>query len=242
MMINFLNKKVALTAATFSVAAATLAAAQPAQAISFSTGGGPIDGSTLIDFESLPSGVFTPPASASIGDANLSVESGQVVITPGANQTASAGNLLSFSDGVLRIDFVQTQRFLGFDWLSANLTGDFPGFGDLFDTALGNTVQFLRSSNGVDTVVDTFTAADIGLTALSDTYVSFFAQDLDPTSSGFDGWNAVRFIDPDGGVKSFDIDNISYSNVPTPALLPGLLGMGAAALRKRRKAAEQESA
>lgn len=43
-------------------------------------------------------------------------------------------------------------------------------------------------------------------------------------------------LTPDSGTISFNIDNINVdaAPIPTPALLPGLLGMGIAAMRKRK--------
>ncbi len=40
---------------------------------------------------------------------------------------------------------------------------------------------------------------------------------------------------------AFEIDDIRYTEVPTPALLPGLVGMGVAAFRKRKQAGEAQS-
>lgn len=39
----------------------------------------------------------------------------------------------------------------------------------------------------------------------------------------------------------WEVDHLQYGYVPTPALLPGLIGMGVAALRKRRTEEEQAS-
>ena len=59
-------------------------------------------------------------------------------------------------------------------------------------------------------------------------------------------WTGVSYVD--FGVPSINYENIGIDNVvvdaaavPTPALLPGLVGMGIAALRKRKGAVQAES-
>ncbi|NJL47397.1 MAG: PTPA-CTERM sorting domain-containing protein [Leptolyngbyaceae cyanobacterium SM2_5_2] len=42
-------------------------------------------------------------------------------------------------------------------------------------------------------------------------------------------------VTPGLNVSSFNVDNIDVAPIPTPALLPGLIGMGVAALRKRQE-------
>ncbi len=39
----------------------------------------------------------------------------------------------------------------------------------------------------------------------------------------------------------WEVDHLQYGYVPTPALLPGLIGMGVAALRRRRSSQEQDA-
>jgi len=66
--------------------------------------------------------------------------------------------------------------------------------------------------------------------------------------STFDSLSSVLFsaISSNGSGENdfeFTLDNIyvsEVSKIPTPALLPGLIGMGAAALRKRKQEAEAE--
>jgi len=55
-------------------------------------------------------------------------------------------------------------------------------------------------------------------------------------------WDTSRFLvgNPSGGGNQADMSHITmyvpdgFEPIPTPALLPGLIGMGAAALRKRK--------
>lgn len=70
-------------------------------------------------------------------------------------------------------------------------------------------------------------------------------------TSGFvAGQNVLSFVVQDlGGPGAFRVDNIQLTAdlaadstaIPTPALLPSLIGMGAATLRKRRQEAEVEA-
>ncbi len=67
-------------------------------------------------------------------------------------------------------------------------------------------------------------------------YVNFF--ELDPQKR----FNMVLFEEESGGNGNLTtLDNIAYK-VPTPALLPGLIGMGVAAYRKRKNAGEVQEA
>lgn len=61
-----------------------------------------------------------------------------------------------------------------------------------------------------------------------------------------DYFDSVTFRSDFGSVDNpqaaFEIDDIRYTEVPTPALLPGLVGMGVAALRKRKQVGEAQEA
>jgi hypothetical protein len=71
--------------------------------------------------------------------------------------------------------------------------------------------------------------------------VNFFTQ-LGSPGDGFLGivgnapFSTVVFDTAGGGSESYQADNLSFSTtpIPTPALLPGLVGMGLAAWRKRK--------
>ena len=218
-MINILNQRALLATAVFSMATITLAAAKPAQAISFSVGGGPVDDSSLVDFEGLtPDILGAGEELIDFGDGNASVESGTAIIASLAGTLFPPAGFPVLSPGTIRFDFDRSQRFIGFNWFSPNAL---------------NRVEFLDDGGNV---FDSFTATDIGLPLVSlfdpssivGDYVSFTAD------NSSDVWSSVRFVDPNAGFATFSFDNVSYANVPTPALLPGLIGMGVAAMRKRR--------
>lgn len=93
---------------------------------------------------------------------------------------------------------------------------------------LGNdaTIQFF---NGEAAVPDgLFTFANISPNTLGN-YYNFLIPNLSTTV------NRVVIAG-----RSVQLDDVAY-RVPTPALLPGLVGMGVAALRKRKSEEEQEA-
>lgn len=53
------------------------------------------------------------------------------------------------------------------------------------------------------------------------------------------GISAIEISMPNS--DDWEVDHLQYGHVPTPALLPGLMGMGIAALRKRQASEEQEA-
>jgi hypothetical protein len=94
-------------------------------------------------------------------------------------------------------------------------------------TGLANNVQYTLESFNLTKTGNIFSA----------NYTGFFT----PPTSGTPGLGGLT------SQGSFSItDGSSFSStitaVPTPALLPGLLGIGAAALRKKRKEGEAEEA
>lgn len=71
-------------------------------------------------------------------------------------------------------------------------------------------------------------------------FVNFFSTNSGPRA-GF-VIQSVRFVDRDNSDnRSFEIDNIAYQQIPTPALLPGLVAMGIGVLRKRKATVEAEA-
>lgn len=147
---------------------------------------------------------------------------------------------------------------------SAKLTFKFPGlFEDnsaktfsLFD--VNAPIGLLRSGQG-GAVTKNFIFNDLGTgESLGSTVISVSDQgktiEIDINQTGIDLLN-----DALGGKFAFGADltgiggshqellagvgraQLSVESIPTPALLPGLIGMGAAALRKKRAAALEEA-
>jgi len=103
-----------------------------------------------------------------------------------------------------------------------------------------NVIDFI-GSGGTRTFTGTQIAGlagfDIGLTPTNQRtrYVNFSLGDIGA------GVTRVVLRNTDGA-RVFEVDNVSYKAIPTPALLPGLIGFGIAALRKRKAiAAESEN-
>ena len=67
--------------------------------------------------------------------------------------------------------------------------------------------------------------------------VSAFA----PNATGYLGTNSSGTYATDGSWR-FDMATVEATAIPTPALLPGLVGMGVAALRKKRKSEAEAKA
>lgn len=51
-----------------------------------------------------------------------------------------------------------------------------------------------------------------------------------------------RFLREDGGFEEWAVRSTNGTPIPTPALLPGLVGMGIAALRKKKQSGEEQEA
>lgn len=221
---NYFSPRLYKTLALALATSASLSlAAKPAKAITVQLGNtNPIGGSTTIDFED--AATFTPGSAVpsapgiAVGDVTISTESGLVEVLPEnstANQSIVIGRGRS-TQGAVRFSFNNIQRYFRFEWGNGRN---------------GNTIEFFA---GLDSV-GLFNTDNIGLNDNSSTtFVDFFAD------STTDVWDSVLLSDTNTS-GTFRLDNVSYSNVPTPALLPGLLGMGAVALRKRRQGSENQA-
>lgn len=98
-----------------------------------------------------------------------------------------------------------------------------------------NSVRFQRGSS----LLAEFTGSDV---------INFPTGDRTPTGTRFvnfvaegpsDYFDTVIF---GSSRAAFELDDIRYTEVPTPALLPGLVGIGVAALRKRKQSGETTEA
>lgn len=122
--------------------------------------------------------------------------------------------------GSITVSFSKALDYLGFNY----------GFSDASNLTaiLKNGTTTLREFNESDFF------SELGDSSQSHGYINLFAGD--------DPFDTVIFASVNNAGR-FEVDNIAYKEkVPTPALLPGLLGMGAAALRRRKRAAESPEA
>jgi hypothetical protein len=199
--------------ASATVAAAVSATAQPVRALSFTTNSSPtgyLPGSQVIDFDS------TFPASLS-GGAIVPNSIPNTAIRPiGATGQFLSVAASSSTAGPATLSLGTLSSYYGLYW------GSVDG-----DNGIINTLEFLR--NGVS--IATFTGDQVLDPANGEQgpggsiYVNFFANG--PT----DYFDAIRLTSSN---FAFESDNHAFRAIPTPALLPGLIGMGLAALRKRK--------
>lgn len=207
-----------LTAAAVGVAVSAIAA--PAEAITFNLGGtsvagegikSSVAGASTIDFNSAPLG------SSNGYSSGIASFSGQGSIVNGSVSGRYAAppddltNYLSLGSsqepGPVSIKFGNTLNYLGL----------FAGSIDSF-----NKLQFFRNGAFVH---EALFAGSGDQSANGAVYVNFFSQ------GSTDLFDEVRLFSTQA---AFEVDNIAYRAIPTPALLPGLVGLGVAALRKRK--------
>jgi hypothetical protein len=93
-----------------------------------------------------------------------------------------------------------------------------------------NSVKFFNTLTGQ--VGPTYTGSDVpGITAGANqtSYVNFFS------ANATEYFNQIQLSS--ASTPAFESDNHAFRAVPTPALLPGLVGIGVSLWRKRRQQA-----
>lgn len=223
---NLLSKPILSTvAATVALSAATLTASAPAQALSFSVSPNPFDLGPTTTWVGQPTSVIDFPAIGVIPTSPTTLTSTNTLLNGTASiQSLTGTNIYgAIGDGIdtgiglpaasVRLNFSQAQGFLGLFWATPTANSSIT-----FNTASGN---------------QTFTAASLGLGIglAQGRYINFFA-----TTPG-DIFSSV-VLSQNAGVDVFAVRNVAYQAIPTPALLPGLLAVGAGLLRKRKTEAE----
>jgi hypothetical protein len=208
-----------LLPATLAIAiasAAAIVAVAPASALTiYRTAGyfpqptGYSAGATVIDFNDLPSGEIT---TANFGDVDFAGSNTNVINRPnrriqiGANVPDSTG-ASTFSPGSATFTFSDYLPYFGVRWSS-----------------LSNTDSISLYRNG--TLLESFTGQYLRGLSGGGIYFNFFERD---PNLRFDSVVLASVDNPSS------IDNVAYQ-VPTPALLPGLLSLGLASWRKRQQA------
>jgi len=243
---NFnLNAAKALLGAAV-VASAVTAVSQPASAITVNTGGTPSPNNgqvsnltgdpalTTINFN----GSTTLPSGVTVGATGGKIVSGSVAnkyasppgdtsnyLTVGSSPTPATESATFDLGGPkgyfgLFVGSLDTYNSIQF------LLGDVPK--TILNGVLKGVLTSVSKAEGVFTGTDVQTVT--GITANGDqavgVYYNFFA---DNNSDLFDKV-VLRSTQ-----AAFEVDNIAFRQaIPTPALLPGLIGMGVAAFRKRK--------
>ncbi len=223
---------VALVAGVGTAAAAVL----PTQAFTISAGS-PLS-SGLINFSS-----FTPTAGAIPSAANTVNGFTDGIATYGATPTSDGVVVSGNRANVYAAPTGSTGPYLTIGSLAprpADVDITFNKLMDGFGLLWGsidtfNSITFFTQGAGAITYTGTQVGAALGITPNGRTtsYVTFNAENADQFFTG------VRLAS--SGV-AFESDNHSYRIVPTPALLPGLIGMGVAALRRKKDETAEETA
>ncbi|MBW4470377.1 MAG: PTPA-CTERM sorting domain-containing protein [Stenomitos rutilans HA7619-LM2] len=224
-----LKQPFAIVAATVAASTLSLLGSHAAQALSVSSGPLPTTpGVNLIDFNGLAPGTVPTNAATPIdlGDGvtlfdGVPGNRNTVTTTEFTPPVGSDGNYLKVRQTNATFSFEKPLTYFGLLWGSIDAE---------------NTIQFFNSST--TTSVSSYTGSSLA---------SLLGFSLLPFSAnlGADGTKYIEFALADigadvdrvvlsTGFSPFEVDNVAYQAIPTPALLPGLLGMGIAALRKRK--------
>ena len=201
------------------VAGAVTAIAQPASAISFTTGGIPVldqgevsavSGVTSVDFDNpTPAGITYTGGGIVSGTVNNQYaapwgDSTQYLTLGGGGQSSPVTIALS-----------SLQSYFGLYWGSIDAY---------------NAVTFYRGDKLLDVITgpQVRNPADGSQESIGAAYVNFFADGPD------DYFDKIVLR---SGQAAFESDNHAFRDAiptPTPALLPGLIGLGLGVLRKRK--------
>jgi hypothetical protein len=181
----------------------------------------------------------TPGVTASAGSVLLGLPSNSLTDSVDGDDgvvdgSGSAGNSF-YSAGARTLRFTfdasvlgNLPTYVGIVWTDVGFVDSDPdGFGDVIFQAFGASNQLLAEITGTnlgDGVFNGQTEEDRFFGVKSALGISYFEISM-PKS---DDW---------------EVDHLQYGYepIPTPALLPGLIGMGVAALRKRQTDEEQAS-
>ena len=242
-----LQKTWPAVAATVALSTLVMATPQAAHALSFSIAppgttsqtnwvGLP---TTVIDFSSSSGNVPSNNPTTNIatsptnGNATIQRTDGSAIFTSnnplftGGGQylsvgASSPGNPNNNGSGAVNFAFSAAKGlgYFGLYWASPSVT---------------DVITFtLRSATGSGVTTQAFTGKDIFGSSTTGGFVNFFATSPDPRVI-----TSVLLSDS-SDIGAFQVDNIAYQAIPTPALLPGLLAMGAGMLRKRKAQAGVE--
>jgi hypothetical protein len=248
------------TCSAIAVIASTMALADLKAAYAFSFSVSPVGvttqtswagiPNTVIDFNSVSDGnVPTTPiplaTSATNGNVSIQQTDSPAIYTSFAPLFTGGGRYLAVGsgpelsqEGVVRLAF-DAPRGLGY-------FGLFWGSPSLNDRIVFNLRDAAGAASSVtyDAAV-VFAGLGLDLTPTPDTsagrYVNFFSTSTGPNankviSSVILEDRGAFFPGNVGGLlRSFQVDNIAYHQIPTPALLPGLIGLGFGILKKKRK-------
>lgn len=213
--------KLASTFALTAIAAAvSVLSALPAEALNIFRGTGPqfwqsLPPTGVIDFETPAPGIYN----------TFNENYG------GATATGTDLRILPASPSVDNYLRLRTRSGSNVTFTSNYSTWDSFGFEFAGRSGLNANMNIVFNLVGGGTFSTTLSSL-LGLSG-SGNYFSFVTANAgDPTIESVTFTRTAGFI---------NINNVAYRVVPTPALLPGIIGMGIAALKKRRESGLEEA-
>ena len=239
-MNSFAHRIFSVVATTAAAAVVVLAQSEAAQAFLITRTVGPsvpsdvnpsLAAPTVIDFDNLNGQVPLAPRAIGSGSTGDGINGG-ATIERTQRTAASFGN--NNNDG-LRIGGNNNDGRVTFRFDDPRGMGYLGFFFENINTPLSNiAVSFLLG----DSAIETFTGTDLfSITNGSGNYFNVFVTDNSEI------FNGVVFADLSGNRDDsrYTIDNLAYQAIPTPALLPGVLALGANIVRKRKAETEAKA-
>jgi len=231
---NLLSKKnLSVAATTLALTVAALANIESAHAFliyrtagpSVPTGVNPsLAPPTVINFDGLSG--LVPTAATSIGPGGLN-GGATIQRTNSADYNSSLADNLRIGSilggaltGSVQFDFDDSRGMGYFGFLRQNVPSN-PG---------ASSISFFSGS----TLIQSFTGPNFAALPGTDNYFNFFV------TNNSEIFNRVVFSD-NSLASNFQVDNVAYQAIPTPALLPGLVAMGLGIMRKRKAEATAEA-
>ena len=235
---NFnLNAAKALLGAAV-VAGAVTAISQPASAISVNTSAGPtssFSGVTTVGFENV--NVVVPSGSSGSSVSATGYTENGITFTHGGIAKGSVGSQFASPPGSNNyLTLGGTNEPSPVTIALGGLKGYFGLFVGSLDTY--NTIEFINTIAGTSQAfTGGMVAALTGTPSTGDQKVGVYYNFFGDNNS--DLFNQVKLS---SSQAAFEVDNIATRTaIPTPALLPGLIGMGVAAWRKRKGESVEQS-
>lgn len=233
---NFLSpRSLSLVAATAVLTAVSMVQTEAAHAFLIKRTAGPsvpagvnpsLAAPTVIDFADLSGDVSTTETFIGPGVTGDGLNGGATI-----QRLGTGGNATYFGEGLRIGPGAATSVSFRFD--HPNGMGYFGFFLEEINGAAANFTISFWSNNSL---IETLTGAQVNTQAVGfGNYFNFFVTNNDEI------FDQVVFAKTATGDSFLRIDNVAYQAIPTPALLPGLVGLAFGAVRKRKAEAEAEA-
>jgi hypothetical protein len=179
----------------------------------------PLAPPTVIDFNSfennLPVSSTSTQIATSPGNGNAFIQLISGVAEYQGNQLNIGTNANNSPGGLVRFTFngPNGQGYFGLQWQNP-------------------TVDEVISFYSGNSLIQSFTGTQVADQAIGNggNYYNFIVTN---NSEIFNRVDLAQVNPPNG--NDFQVDNVAYQQIPTPALLPGIMGIGAGIWKKRRK-------